>query len=358
MKRQLVTAMGSVSVVIAAALLAPASAAEQGAAVPRLADGHPDLQGVWDYRTITPMQRPLELGTKAFFASDEEAAAWEASENRRQDRDAEDEEGGGAPPPPSDAAFGPKGAVPQAWAGGGGGVAGRAAYNEFWWDRGNKIVGTKRTSLIVDPPDGRYPAMTPEGQKRADRIAADRNDTNLGHPHADSIEDRPLAERCILGFNSGPPMTPGAYNNNVELFQTPGYVAIVNEMIHDTRIVPLDGRPHGKVPLWRGDSRGHWEGDTLVIDTINFKRETSFPNSGPNMHLVEKFTRVDADTLMYEFTVDDPSVWTRPFTAVVPMKKSDQPVYEYACHEGNYAMSSILAGARAADKAAEAGASK
>ena len=341
MKRQLVTSVGSLSIVIAAALLAPASAAEQPGAVPRLADGHPDLQGVWDYRTITPMQRPLELGTKEFFASDEEAAAWERSENRRQNRDAEQ-----------------TGSVPPGWAGGGGGVAGRAAYNEFWWDRGNKIVASKRTSLIVDPPDGRFPAMTPEGQKRADLIAASRNDTNLGRPHADSYEDRPLAERCILGFNSGPPMTPGAYNNNVELFQTPGYVAIVNEMIHDTRIVPLDGRPHGHVPLWRGDSRGHWEGDTLVVDTINFKRETSFPNSGPNLHLVEKFTRTDADTLMYEFTIDDPSVWTRPFTAVVPMRKSDQPIYEYACHEGNYAMASILAGARAAEKAAEAEASK
>ena len=267
MKRQLVASMGSFSIVIAAALLAPAYAAEQPGAVPRLADGHPDLQGVWDYRTITPMQRPLELGTKAFFASDEEAAAWEQTENRRQDRDAEDESGGETHQP-ADAAFGPKGSVPAGWAGGGGGVAGRAAYNEFWWDRGNKIVGTKRTSLIVDPPDGRYPAMTPEGQKRADLIAAGRNDTILGRPHADSYEDRPLAERCILGFNSGPPMTPGAYNNNVELFQAPGYVAIVNEMIHDTRIVPLDGRPHGHVPLWRGDSRGHWEGDTLVVDTI------------------------------------------------------------------------------------------
>jgi hypothetical protein len=153
-------------------------------------------------------------------------------------------------------------------------------------------------------------------------------------------------------------MTPGAYNNNVELFQAPGYVAIVNEMIHDTRIVPLDGRPHGRVPLWRGDSRGHWEGDTLVVDTINFKRETSFPNSGANLHLVEKFTRTDAGTLMYEFTIDDPSVWTRPFTAIVPMRKSDQPIYEYACHEGNYAMASILAGARAAEKAAEAKGSK
>jgi len=358
MKRQLVTSMGSLSIAIAAALLAPASAAEQGGAVPRLADGHPDLQGVWDYRTITPMQRPLELGTKAFFASDEEAAAWERTENLRQNRDADDSEAGGETHQPGDAAFGPKGSVPQGWAGAGGEVAGRAAYNEFWWDRGNKIVGTKRTSLIVDPPDGRYPAMTPEGQKRADLIAAGRNDTNLGRPHADSYEDRPLAERCILGFNSGPPMTPGAYNNNVELFQAPGYVAILNEMIHDTRIVPLDGRPHGHVPLWRGDSRGHWEGDTLVVDTINFKRETSFPNSGANLHLVEKFTRTDADTLMYEFTIDDPSVWTRPFTAVVPMRKSDQPIYEYACHEGNYAMASILAGARAAEKAAEAKPSK
>src|SRR3984893_957711 len=170
MKRQLVTSMGSLSIVIAAALLAPASAAEQPGAVPRLADGRPDLQGVWDYRTITPMQRPLELGTKAFFASDEEAAAWEQTENRRQDRDAEDESGG-VSRQPAEAAFGPKGSAPAGWAGGGGRVAGRAAYNEFWWDRGNKIVGTKRTSLIVDPADGRYPAMTAEGQKMADLIA-------------------------------------------------------------------------------------------------------------------------------------------------------------------------------------------
>jgi hypothetical protein len=331
MNRHLVTSMVVVSAVIAAA--SAASAAEPARPAPRLADGHPDLQGVWDYRTITPMQRPVALGTKAFF-TEEEAAAWERSENRRLDRDNMDLETG--------TSIYPKGGV--------------VPYNEFWYDRGNKIVGTRRTSLIVDPPDGRFPAMTPEGKKRAERIAAEQDATQLGHPHADSYEDRPLQERCLAGLNAGPPMTPGAYNNNFQLFQTPGYVVILNEMIHDARVVPLDGRPHGRVPQWRGDSRGRWEGDTLVIDTINFKRETSLPNSSTSTHLVERFTRADADTLIYEFTVEDPTVWTRPWTAVVPMRKSDQPIYEYACHEGNYAMAGILAGARAAEKAAaEAG---
>ena len=182
MKRQLVTSMGSLSIVIAAALLAPASAAEQPGAVPRLADGHPELQGVWDYRTITPMQRPLELGTKEFFASDEEAAAWEQTENRRQDRDAEDLETGGETHQPGDASFGPKGIVPPGWAGGGGGVAGRAAYNEFWWDRGNKIVGTKRTSLIVDPPNGRYPAMTPKDRRERTLLRRGATTPSLAGP--------------------------------------------------------------------------------------------------------------------------------------------------------------------------------
>jgi hypothetical protein len=145
---------------------------------------------------------------------------------------------------------------------------------------------------------------------------------------------------------------PGAYNNNVQLFQAPGYVAILNEMVHSSRIVPTDGRAHGNIRQWKGDSVGHWEKDTLVVDTTNFRRETSLDGSSANTHLVERFTRVDANTLLYEFTVDDPMMWTRPWTAVVPMTKSDEPIYEYACHEANYAMSGILAGARAAEKAA------
>jgi hypothetical protein len=161
-----------------------------------------------------------------------------------------------------------------------------------------------------------------------------------------------------MGLNAGPPMTPGAYNNNFQLFQTPGYVVILNEMVHSARIVPLDGRPHGSIRQWKGDSRGRWEGDTLVVDTTNFKRETSLEGSSANTHLIERFTRTDANTLLYEFTVDDPTIWTRPWTAVIPMSKSEDPIYEYACHEGNYGMTGILAGARAEEKAAEEAAKK
>jgi hypothetical protein len=304
--------------------------------VPRTADGQPDLQGVWDYRTITPLQRPRALGSKAFFTDDQDAANFEREENRRQNRDLIDPKVGGLNYPPG-------GVVP---------------YNEVWYDRGNKVVRTKRTSLIIDPPDGRFPAMTPEGQKRMELREAGRRNTELGHPKADSWEDRPLGERCLMGSNAGPPMTPSAYNNNFQLFQNRDFVVIVNEMIHEARIIPMDGRPHGHIRQWKGDSRGHWEGDTLVVDTTNFKRETSLPGSTANMHLTERFTRADPDTLIYEFTVDDPTTWVRPWTAQLPMSKNDQPMYEYACHEGNYALPGILAGARADEKAAQEAASK
>jgi hypothetical protein len=335
MSRRFLTSNNVPAIAIVVALMAPIPVAGQNGALPRTPDGQPDLQGVWDFRTITPLERPVALGAKEFF-TEEEAANFEKEENRRQDRDQIDPEVGGLQYPAG-------GVVP---------------YNEFWYDRGNKIVGTRRTSLIVDPPNGRLPPMTDEGKKRADQRAAGERETQLGRPRADSWEDRPLQERCIVGLNAGPPMTPGAYNNNFQLFQTPGYVVILNEMIHDARIIPLDGRPHGRIRQWKGDSRGHWEGNTLVVDTTNFKRETSLPNSSANTHLVERFTRTDADTLLYEFTVEDPTMWTRPWTAVVPMRKSNDPIYEYACHEGNYAMAGILAGARAAEKAAEEAANK
>jgi len=342
MKTRILVPMGAVALTIAAGLIArespaeePQSAAKQATAAdknwapPRTPDGRPDLQGVWDYRTIAPLERPPELGTKEFFTA-EEAAKFESEENQRQNRDLIDPEVGGLNYPPG-------GVIP---------------YNEFWYDRGNKL-GSRRTSLIVDPPDGRLPPWTSEGQKVAELRAARSRDDQLGHPHADSWEDRPLQERCLIGLNAGPPMTPGAYNNNVQLLQTPGYVVILNEMVHSARIVPMDGRPHGNIRQWKGDSRGHWEGDTLVVDTINFKRETNVAGTSANTHLIERFTRTGPDTLAYEFTVDDPTMWTKPWKAVVPMLKSDEPIYEYACHEGNYAMRSILAGARAADKAAK-----
>jgi hypothetical protein len=295
----------------------------------RTPDGQFDLEGVWDFSTITPLERPSGLGNKETF-TDEEAATFEQEENRRQNRDLIDPKKGGAQ-------YLPGSVIP---------------YNEFWYERGNKIVGTRRTSLIVDPPDGRIPPLTPDARQRQEAQAAVAREEQLGHVRADSPEDRSLADRCIVGFNAGPPMTPGAYNNHVHISQSAGYVTLVTEMVHDARIVPVDGRPHlpSHIRQYKGDSRGTWQGRTLVIDTSNFLRETSFRGSSANLHLVERLTRVDADTLLYEFTVDDPRTWTKPWTAVIPMKRVETPMYEYACHEGNYALRNILSGARAQEK--------
>ena len=295
----------------------------------RTPDGQIDLEGVWDFSTITPLERPGSVGDKQVF-TDEEAATFEQEENRRQNRDLIDPKKGGAQ-------YLPGSVVP---------------YNEFWYERGDKIVGSKRTSLIVDPPDGRIPTLTPAAQQRADAQAAAARDEQLGRVRADSWDDRSLADRCILGFNAGPPMTPGAYNNHVQIFQAAGHVVLVTEMVHDVRVIPVDGTPHlpSRLRQYRGDSRGRWEGRTLVIDTTNFLRETSFRGSSANLHLTERFTRVDADSLLYEFSVEDPTTWTKPWAASMPMKKIPGPIYEYACHEGNYAMQNILSGARAQDR--------
>ena len=305
------------------------AAAKPDSSPPRLPDGQYDLEGVWDFSTITPLERPSSLANKQTL-TDEEAAVFEREENQRQNRDLIDSKKGGAQ-------YLPGSVIP---------------YNEFWYERGNKIIGDKRTSLIVDPPDGRIPALTPEAQQRLDALAAIAREEQLGRVLADSPQSRSLADRCILGFNAGPPMTPGAYNNYVQITQSTGLVTLLVEMVHDVRIIPVDGRPHlpSGIRQYKGDSRGRWEGRTLVIETKNFLRETAFRGSSANLHLVERFTRIDADTLLYEFSVDDPKTWTKPWTAAIPMKKADAPIYEYACHEGNYALRNILAGARAQEK--------
>jgi hypothetical protein len=305
-----------------------ASAPARSSKVPRTADGHPDLQGVWNFSTATPLERSSELGGKQVL-NDDEAAEFEQQEAAKADHDKN---------PPAD-------------------IVGN--YNEFWYDGNKKVVGTRRTSLIVDPPDGRLPPLTAEAQKKDAAETEVRRGVGRNEPTPggwiDDLGPGGLQVRCILGFNSGPPMTPAAYNQNVELFQTRQDVVILNEMIHNARIVPMDGRPHGQLRQWVGDSRGHWEGETLVVDTTNFLRETAFlrGKTTQNLHLIERFTRVDADTLLYEFTVDDPTVWTRPWTAEIAMTRSEQRMYEYACHEGNYALPGILGGARAKEQSAE-----
>ena len=324
--------MAAFLTMIAALALAPLPAHGQAEAdgwtAPRTPHGAPEIQGIFTFRTITPLQRPKELAGKATLSA-EEAAAFEAYRNRRLNRDLWD--------PVEGAPW--AGYAPKA----NGGVL---SYNDFWYERGVELTKDKRTSLIVDPPDGRIPFTEEARIKRVKSRAI----SNSGW--ADSHEDRSLFDRCIMGFNSGPPMISSTYNNNVQILQVPGYVVIYNEMVHNTRIIPTDRRPHGKLRQWAGDSRGRWEGDTLVVDTIHFLRETSLPGSSADTHLVERFTRVDADTVMYEFTVEDPNSYTRPWTAVMPLRRTDGPLYEYACHEGNYGLYNILAGARAKEKAA------
>ena len=213
------------------------------------------------------------------------------------------------------------------------------SYNEFWYERGIELTKDKRTSLVIDPPDGRIP-YTDEY-----RTARAVNRLNMRNGFADHYTDRTLGDRCLMGSNSGPPMRPGSYNNNVHVFQAPGYVALLNEHIHNVRIIPID-QPHGAVRQWVGDSRGRWEGETLVVETTNFARETNFAGSSRDSRLVERFTRIDPDTVLYEFTFADPNNLTRPFSVAIPFRRTDGVLYEYACHEGNYGLTGILAGAR------------
>jgi hypothetical protein len=286
---------------------------------PRTPEGQPDLQGIWTNASLTPFERPRDLAGKEFF-TEKEAEDFEKHALDAGNRDR-------------------RGATPEEDVGG--------AVNDAWFDRGTKVFPTRRTSIVTDPPDGRVPALTPQAQK----AAAARAETQRRLPTGP--EDMALQVRCIIWPNVGPPMIPGPYNNNYQIVQTRDYVAIYVEMIHDVRIIPLDGRQHlpKTVRQWAGDSRGHWEGETLVVDTANFTNKTSFRGADENLHLTERFTRTGPDTIQYRFTVDDPTAFTKPWTAELTMVNTPGPLYEYACHEGNYSMSNMLAGARAMEKA-------
>jgi hypothetical protein len=286
---------------------------------PRTADGQPDLQGIWTNATITPLERPADLSGKEFF-TEQEAAEYEKQVRERNNADRRDSNA------EQDLTIG---------------------YNDFWWDRGTRVVSSRRTSLIVDPSDGRIPPLTPEAQKRA----AARAEARRLHP-ADDPEDLTLGDRCLVRGSSGPPMLPAGYNNNYQILQTKDYVVILVEMIHDARIIPLDGRGHlpGSVRQWMGDSRGRWEGGTLVVETTNFTDKTNFRGASEHLRVIERFTRTDENTLLYQFTIDDPHSYTRIWSGEIPMKRADGPLFEYACHEGNLSMSNTLSAARADER--------
>jgi hypothetical protein len=311
----------------------------------RTPDGQPDLQGIWTMATFTPLERPANLAGKEFFTEEEAAKLRElltaegvnplastvlSAENDEQRRESirQSEE--------------------------------NIHYDNAIWlgEKRPKALSSRRTSLIVDPPDGRIPPLTPEAKKReAERDKASSFLVeNIPQQVFDSHETRTLQERCLAWRHEGPPMLPPSYNDRLQILQGSGYVAIFQEMRDNAvRIIPLDGRPHlpPSVRQWPGDSRGRWEGDTLVVDTTNFTHKTHFKGSSEGLHVVERFTRVDADTIRYEFTVDDPTSWTRPWSAEIPMTAAEGPLYEYACHEGNHDLPNILGIARNVEAAAK-----
>ncbi len=314
---------------------------------PRNSQGHPDIQGIWDFRTLTPLERPAELADNKAIFTPEEAEAFRQQAVQKNDTDSQRD-------------------IPAAFD-----VEG--AYNSFWWDFGTSMTEDRRTSLIVDPPNGRLPDLTPEAlailKENARRIPPVRDLGSLGMStfRPAGPESLGLSERCLSGFNAGPPLSPSAYNNNLQIIQTPNHVVLVTEMIHNARVVPMDGRPHLPEELteWSGDSRGHWEGNTLVVETTNFSNkipvfqlpfaldkpgESGATGFGKNFYLTERFTPISDSRLHYEYTINDPNTFTQPFTVAIPMKASENQMFEYACHEGNYAMPGMLKGARQAEK--------
>jgi hypothetical protein len=328
MSFQLLASLGLPAVVLSVPLAGQPTPAKSAAppktkkwTMTRTADGKPDLQGIWTNATLTPLERSAEFAGKPTI-SDAEARAYEKKDLETNDID-----------------------NPQAPLLARAGSAGTGGYNNLFIDRGSELArvdGVKRTSLIIDPPDGKVPAMTDRARQARAR-GADRYD---------SVEDRPLAERCILGFGStsGPPMLPVLYNNNYQIVQTPDTVMILVEMVHDVRIIRINGtHVASNIRKWLGDSIGHWEGDTFMADTTNFTDKTRFRGSSGNLRVIESFKRVDANTILYRATVDDSGTFTRQWTLEYPFVATAGPVFEYACHEGNYAMPDILGGARKSD---------
>jgi hypothetical protein len=331
MRNRFLASMGALALATTITLLEPGSVEGQtplGAKatswkVARTPDGHPDLQGYWTNLTLTPLERPRGLGSKEFY-TDQEIAAAQKRERERLALNIAD----GRPTEP--------------------GTADDVHYDfaQFGLDKAqSNLAWDKRTSLIVGP-EGTIPPLLPQARKRAADIAA----KNRGHEF-DGPENRPLSARCIIMGYDAVPMLPAGYNNNLQIIQGQGYVSVLHEMNHSVRLIPTDGQPHMPpgIGQWRGDSRGHWDGETLVVDVTNFNDRNPFHGSSDKLHVVERFTRVAADTILYRFTVEDPETWDKPWTAELVMTKTDGPIYEFACHEGNYGLANTLHGARVAE---------
>ena len=353
--RLLMTA-GAAAIVAVAAVHADGQAAQKAAppktaapaakrAIPRTPDGHPDLQGTYDLATLTPVERAA--GTPLVLSDEQAAKLEQAVAARKSSQDAPIKADRGAPPLGGDGSAGAAGNV--------------GGYNSFWIDSGSRysvIEGQKRASIVIDPPDGRLPQMTAAARQRLARNVRPTSDASAreddpgfeGAGAYDDPERRPLGERCLLGFGStsGPPVLPNYFYNNLhQIVQTPETVLILTEMVHDARLVRINGEHAPKsIRKWMGDSIGRWEGDTLVVDTTNFTDKTRYRGSSPDLHIVERFTRLDPRTVLYRFTVEDPATWDKPWTGEYTWPATDELIYEYACHEGNYAMGNILRGAR------------
>jgi hypothetical protein len=288
---------------------------------PRTSWGAPDLQGVWDHRTITPLERRPELGDRAFY-TDEEVAQLEGRAARRMEQ------------PPDE------------------NTPANLVHAEYLTDPGRHLDESRRTSLIVEPANGRIPPLTPEAQQRQDAARAAAAPAPPGG-RADSYTDRTLLERCITRGSAGTPL-PTLYNNNIRIVQAPAYVAIVHEMVHDTRLVLLDDSPFTNVRSYMGESRGHWDGDTLVVETRNFNGRSPFRGAGSNLRVVERYRRTAADKLEFQVTFEDDTHWIQPWTAAFTMRPAEGELYEYACHEGNYGLRNILENARDEERKAAA----